>query len=557
MADQVLAGHYQIVRPLGRGGFGQTFLAQDLHLPGRPYCVVKHLQPQGDNPEVLAVARKLFDREAAVLYQLSGCDRIPRLLAHFEEGRNFYLVQEYIDGYDLSRELFPGSRLPESAVIALLWDVLEVLCQVHGQGIIHRDIKPSNLMRRHQDHRLVLIDFGAVKEIQTLVSGAPGGTAMGTQIGTPGYMPIEQLRGRPQLASDLYALGMVALQALTGRDPRTLEDPATGEIGWPPGIQVRPALRQFLARMTQSDWRQRYPSAQAALAALEPLRPAAPSLADPQDVTQVMPWRTAVPATVPAPPQRRLRPAGRLPWGLWVGLGVGSAVLAVGIAALTQLWVGVDAPQPSPSPNPSVAPTAQPTALPSPLATPPPESRMGVAYVFDPPSNVRDKPEGAVLCTVAEMRPIDLYGQVGEWYRTDVCGPAGFIHTSQLSFQPPSSPTPSSAAAGPSVSEAKGVIEAFYAAVNAQNWEQAAGLFGPDLRTQFDPEFFKQFSQVTIENLQVEETTPQGVALVGENLYVYPDGTRQRERRSFRVAMVDGRPLIVASAFLTVLQPRG
>ncbi|MEN9255285.1 MAG: serine/threonine-protein kinase, partial [Gloeomargarita sp. SZTDM-1c_bins_89] len=199
MTEKTLAGRYHILKPLGSGGFGQTFLAEDWFLPGRPWCVVKQLQPQSTNPQVLEVARRLFNREAEVLYQLgSTVSRIPRLLAHFEQDNEFYLVQEFIEGHDLSQELTPGKKYPETWVKQFLLDVLEVLSQVHQRNIIHRDLKPANLMRRRSDGRIVLIDFGAVKEVGTLMADNRGETAIGTQIGTRGYMPIEQFRGQPR-----------------------------------------------------------------------------------------------------------------------------------------------------------------------------------------------------------------------------------------------------------------------------------------------------------------------------------------------------------------------
>jgi serine/threonine protein kinase len=163
--NTILRGHYKIISHLGGGGFGQTYLAEDIDLPTHPTCVVKQLKPLSNEPFVLETAKRLFDKEAEILYSLGSHDRIPRLLAHFQEGEEFYLVQEFADGLDLTQEIGKGKSLPQTAVIALLKEILEILVFVHGRGVVHRDIKPANLIRRSGDRKIVLIDFGAVKEI--------------------------------------------------------------------------------------------------------------------------------------------------------------------------------------------------------------------------------------------------------------------------------------------------------------------------------------------------------------------------------------------------------
>jgi serine/threonine protein kinase len=181
MLGTMLRGRYKIVRKLGQGGFGETYLAEDMDLPRNPHCVVKQFKPQFTNPQALQQAMRLFDMEADVLYRLGNHEQIPRLLAHFEENQEFYLVQEYVQGDDLSTELKPGQQWSQEKVIAFLWDILKILEFVHQQNVIHRDIKPANLIRRAADGKLFLIDFGAVKEISTLMANNQGRTvAVGT-----------------------------------------------------------------------------------------------------------------------------------------------------------------------------------------------------------------------------------------------------------------------------------------------------------------------------------------------------------------------------------------
>ena len=270
MLGKLLGGRYQITGHLGGGGFGTTFLAEDKHLPGNPRCVIKQFQPKGiQHPSALQAARRLFDREAEVLYQLGTHDRIPQLFAHFEEEQEFYLVQQFIEGHELRQELQVGRSLSENVVIAILRDVLGILEFVHQQNVIHRDIKPSNLIRRRQDGKVVLIDFGAVKQIasQTIIS--QGETSLTIAIGSPGYMPNEQIAGKPRFCSDIYAVGMLGIQALRGKHPKQLEEhPTTSEIVWREDAQVTSELADVLDKMVRYDFRQRYQSVGQVLSAL-------------------------------------------------------------------------------------------------------------------------------------------------------------------------------------------------------------------------------------------------------------------------------------------------
>jgi eukaryotic-like serine/threonine-protein kinase len=269
MLGSILRDRYQIIKLLVKGGFGHTYLAKDLDLPGQPYCVVKHLQLQDRDPAVLPIAKRLFDTEAKILYKLGNLlNQIPTLFAHFEENGEFYLVQEFIVGYDLTKELIPGKQLGESYTLQLLHDILEILAVVHQQNVIHRDIKPANLMRR-ANGKIVLIDFGAVKEINALVAGDRNQRTLTVPIGSHGYMPSEQARGKPQLASDIYAVGAIAIQALTGEHPVGLpEDPQTGELVWRDRTTVSENLANVLDKMVRDRFSERYQNATEALQAI-------------------------------------------------------------------------------------------------------------------------------------------------------------------------------------------------------------------------------------------------------------------------------------------------
>ncbi len=261
MQGKVLGGRYKIISHLGGGGFGQTYLAQDWQLPDTPECVVKQFKPIVINAQALEVARRLFDREARTLHQLGSHNQIPRLLAHFEEDKEFYLVQEYIEGNTLSQEIHQSKRLNEAEVISFLEDILSTLEYVHEQNVIHRDIKPSNLIRRKRDGKFVLIDFGAVKQISHQELNEQEQTGINTFISTRGYTPLEQLEGYPSFNSDIYALGITAIQALTGKHPQQLQrDLKTDLLVWREQVQVSEELAAILNKMVHTNSRERYQS---------------------------------------------------------------------------------------------------------------------------------------------------------------------------------------------------------------------------------------------------------------------------------------------------------
>ncbi len=288
--DKPLGGRYQVIEELGAGGFGQTFLALDIHLPGHPQCVLKKLKPQVTDEESLQTARRLFDTEAQVLYQLGNHNQIPRLLAHFEESEEFYLAQEFIEGNPLTEELSSDQPWSEVQTVSLLQDILQVLTFVHQQNVIHRDIKPPNLMRRRHDGRIVLIDFGAVKQVSTQTLNLETGlTDVTISIGTKGYMPNEQIAGKPRFSSDVYAVGIIAVQALTGIHPKQIkEDPETGELNWRKYAKwITPELGDMIDQMVRYDFRDRYPTAAEALVALQNLpQSLLESLPPPQPLAQ-------------------------------------------------------------------------------------------------------------------------------------------------------------------------------------------------------------------------------------------------------------------------------
>ena len=262
-----LRGRYEIIKPLGEGTFGNTYLSKDTDLPNHSYCVVKHLK-KTPCYGVISESQKRFEEEARVLQRLGNYDQIPSLAAYFQEEGEFYLVQEFVDGHDLDQEIISGQKFSEEQTIQLLKEILEVLAIVHQQSVIHRDIKPSNIMRRRQDSKIVLIDFGAVKEIGAFTTNSKRETNLTKIIGTKGYMPSEQAIGRPGFASDVYAVGIIGIQMVTGLLPEKFSTDPNGEIIWRNHAQVSDEFADVLNKMVCYCFSQRYTNADEALSAL-------------------------------------------------------------------------------------------------------------------------------------------------------------------------------------------------------------------------------------------------------------------------------------------------
>ncbi len=283
----LLSDRFRILHALGQGGFGATFLARNESLPGQPNCVIKQLRPTATAPHILQMARDLFEREAGTLGRIGNHPQIPQLLDYFEANQEFYLVQEYISGATLQQEVKREGTFGELKVKLFLSEILPILQYVHSHQVIHRDIKPANLIRRSHDCKLVLIDFGAVKnQVNAANASLSEQTALTSYaIGTPGFAPPEQMAMRPVYASDLYALGVTCIYLLTGKSPKDLDyDPATGELVWQKQVQVSDHFAKVLRKMLEVSVRHRYQSANEILRDLD-MEPYLESLAS--GMTQV------------------------------------------------------------------------------------------------------------------------------------------------------------------------------------------------------------------------------------------------------------------------------
>lgn len=306
----ILVGRYIPSRLLGKGGFGTAFLARDRYTPTLRQCVVKQFQPSADlNPQQLKTAQDLFEREAETLEELGSAHaQIPNLYAFFplitpsmqpgKEDQFFYLVQEFIDGQDLEAELTAKGTFSQAEALEVLQEILKVLKFVHESNSIHRDIKPSNIMRDRKG-RLVLLDFGAVKQVTTVPGSASGRS---TGIYTPGYAPPEQMSGNQVYpSSDLYALAVTVVELLTGKRPTggELYDSYNNQWQWRNYAQVSDTLGKVLDRMLSSTPNQRFQSAQDVLDALNSRPTPAPP---PLPVTQPPSVQASISPTMMPPP---------------------------------------------------------------------------------------------------------------------------------------------------------------------------------------------------------------------------------------------------------------
>ncbi|HHP7229505.1 MAG TPA: pentapeptide repeat-containing protein [Xenococcaceae cyanobacterium] len=268
----LLRDRYHLVKGLGKGGFGATFLAADVSLPGNPLCVIKQLRPNTDNPNFLSMARELFAREARTLGKIGNHPQIPRLLDYFEDRKQFYLVQEFVRGNNLQQEIKKNGVLNEEQTKQVLKEILVILKDIHSQKVIHRDIKPANIIRREIDDKLVLIDFGVVKnQVNTVAAGNGDQSALTAfAVGTPGFAPPEQLAMRPVYASDVYALGVTCMYLMSGKAPKNMDcDPITGEIDWFKYVDISDKFASILLTMLEVSVKNRYKTAEEVLDAID------------------------------------------------------------------------------------------------------------------------------------------------------------------------------------------------------------------------------------------------------------------------------------------------
>jgi serine/threonine protein kinase len=268
--EGIFANRYLIRSRLGRGGFGITFLADNIYLPGQPLCVIKQLAPKFTDPRLIADIQRQFELEALSLSRLGSHAQIPSLLDYFKIGNDLYIVEEYIPGIVLSEIVSKQRQFTESEVEKFLTQMLQFLEYMHSHHLIHRDIKPQNIILCQTDLRFVLVDFGAVRDMYSPTMVPQQTISSSQSIGTPGFAPPEQLANRTVYASDIYALGITCVYLLTGKEPSQFPtDPHTCELIWADTLDISIDLREIISKMMQISLADRYQSATQVLAALD------------------------------------------------------------------------------------------------------------------------------------------------------------------------------------------------------------------------------------------------------------------------------------------------
>jgi serine/threonine-protein kinase len=228
--NRLLGGRYQFIQVLGSGKRRQTLLVADVHYPGHPKCLIKQFKLPTQNPTTLKFILSLLKKKLEVLEMVGRHNHIPNTLASFQDLKHFYLVQEFIPGRSLAEDLVAGQPWPQQRVLLLLRDVLRVLVFVQDHGVIHSNLKPSNILRHQGDDRILVSDFGLLKEINWDVSTRETSYDSDSGDAQLAYVPLEQRQGSTRFCTDHYALGMIAVQALTGLSPRDLPDAAQPDL---------------------------------------------------------------------------------------------------------------------------------------------------------------------------------------------------------------------------------------------------------------------------------------------------------------------------------------
>jgi serine/threonine protein kinase len=315
---------YLIVGVLGEGAFGRTYQAKDLNFNQKPRVIKKFIaQMQGS---ALEKSKELFQREAEKLDELKH-EQIPTVYDYFSAGNSLYLVQEFIEGETLLQEYQREGRFSEQKIKEILRELLPVLAYLHSKGLIHRDIKPDNLMRRRGDGKLMLIDFGGIKE-QT--------SQMGTGLYTPGYAAFEHIMGRAVAASDLYSLAATCVRLLTGCLPQSnsnlpdlVYDVDERKWLWQSVLKsqkrsISDFLANLLNKMLEDKSSRRYQSASEILTLLNN---------PPSSRTVVQP------PPVSPPPQRKIKNPSGITRRKWLYNGIGMIVFG-GVIGLAIYSIG-------------------------------------------------------------------------------------------------------------------------------------------------------------------------------------------------------------------------
>lgn len=304
MNTQILKDRFELKEKLSCTDFRTVYLACDRHHLQQPLCRVIAIHYHQRK------IRHHLEREAQILERLGDTAAIPRLKAYFyteakqtsdpktaapkakhaetkqlgdqnldqlnTQSNTFYLVQEHIKGHPLSAEFKPGKPLSESYVIKLIQDILASLSSIHAQGVVHQHLHPAHLIRQDKDGQIFLTHFAALARLARSEVDADGNLSIAVPVSPHAYTAPEQLQPsydqNPQPASDLYALGLIAIEVLTGRSHHDFSyDPIKG-LMWRADVAVSLHLAEFIDRLVRQDWRDRFESASQAMDTLSGMR---------------------------------------------------------------------------------------------------------------------------------------------------------------------------------------------------------------------------------------------------------------------------------------------
>jgi len=504
--DVTLCDRYRILNPLASWGFGETFLAIDLHSPTQRKVVVKALKSvsESTNSEII---EKLFLKEAQVLEELGNQHpQIPTLYAYFCQDNQYYLVQEYIEGKNLTQM---GILSPQRC-LSILLSLLETLKYVHNKNIIHRDIKPENIIIRESDGLPVLIDFGAVKETMGILHTSLGSEVSSVIVGTTSFMAPEQSAGRTVFSTDLFALGLTIIYTLTGKYP--LDFPSnniTGEIEWQNvAPNLAPTLARVLNKATKMDLSGRYLTAKAMLQDLKTEEKIAPTTLSLHGETKTLPpTQIITPSSLTVSTnswsagqnfahdsQRKQNKSSSNTIIILLGLLVALSASLLGFLVVQSLNQG--------------------------------EEQLANLKQINTQSRENNVAKEQEQVGSVQENSEQIFSAIDN------------INSSIT------------------VEEGINVIEDLYYFLSEKDFNSAQNLYSPNLAQQFTSRFFNEFNRVTVENLQVTSQTSTSISFLGYNTYIYHDGSTQREQRSYSVMKIDGIPQIVSSDFIRVTKFR-
>jgi len=335
-AQNLLGGRYQFIQALNTHPSGRTFLAADVHYPGHPKCVVRELRLPTRNPMTRQFILRLLKQKVAVLEEIGQHPQVPDTSAAFDIDQSFFIVQEFIPGQSLLDLLTNAAPWTVHEAISFLQEILPVLHFAQDHGMIHSNLKPSKLIRHHTEMKWVVLDFGSIKNISQHIGGKQTGHNNGRQLGSSVYIAPEQFQHQTLFCSDHYALGMIAIQAMTGRNPEELpqiqapnrHEQLTAMLRGVP--KMSPAFANLLMRMVHAHPQRRYQKAAEVLNDLEDLLTASDALTmTPENVAPDSLTLHAVDAGAADPTPQRSRGA-RVGWIL----GTVGALMLVGLAAI-------------------------------------------------------------------------------------------------------------------------------------------------------------------------------------------------------------------------------